>query len=37
MMDKHERIMFYAMAFYVFIDSLRYVLDFLERVLAEVK
>jgi hypothetical protein len=36
-MDKFERTMFYAMAVYVFIDSLRYVLDFRDRVLEWVK
>jgi len=36
-MDKYERVMFYAMAVYVLIDSLRYVADFLSRVMAWVK
>ena len=34
-MDKQERAMFYAMAFYVFFDSLGKILDLIERFIPE--
>ena len=34
-MDRQERRMFYAMAFYVFLDSVGKIIDFVERFIPE--